>query len=95
MREIKTFSGRTIKEPTGRDVKDFIARDVKEFITGRVIKKKELSAFRNIKLFLPDMILKFDEAWTPEDFMGLLLFPETWTTYPPDMILKFSEPWSA
>ena len=64
MREIKTFSGRTIKE----------------FITGRVIKKKELSAFRNIKLFLPDMILKFDE---------------TWATYPPDMILKFSEPWSA
>ena len=80
MREIKTFSGRTIKEPTGRDVKDFIARDVKEFITGRVIKKKELSAFRDIKLFLPDMILKFDEAWT---------------TYPPDMELKFSEPWSA
>ena len=94
MREIKTFSGRTIKE----------------FITGRVIKKKELSAFRNIKLFLPDMILKFDEAWatyppnmilkfdeawTPEDFMGLLLFPETWTTYPPDMILKFDETWSA
>ena len=79
MREIKTFSGRTIKE----------------FITGRVIKKKELSAFRNIKLFLPDMILKFDEAWTPKDFMGLLLFPETWTTYPPDMELKFSEPWSA
>ena len=93
MREIKTFSGRTIKE----------------FITGRVIKKKELSAFRNIKLFLPDMILKFDEAWTtyppdmelkfdeawtPEDFMGLLLFPETWTTYPPDMILKLDETWS-
>lgn len=39
--------------------------------------------------------LKFTEPWTPVDFMGLLLFPETWTTYPPDMELKFSEPWSS